>query len=104
MLIYLSLKVKINILIIQNIIIQVKYLDFFNFFIKKLVAQLSKKTNINNYTMNLKIDKQLPYKSIYSLILVELKTLKIYIMINLVNSFTYFSNSSINIPIFLSKT
>lgn len=64
-----------------------KYANYIDFFSKKLVKKLSKYLNINKYSINLEFDKQLPYKLIYSLKLVELKTLKIYIYTNLANSF-----------------
>ena len=44
-------------------------------------------TRINEYAIELKNDKQPPYRPIYSLGLVELETLKTYIKINLANGF-----------------
>ena len=48
---------------------------------------LSEYIKINTHTINLKKDKQPPYELIYSLGLVELEILKIYIQTNLDNIF-----------------
>lgn len=63
-----------------------KYLDITDIFSKKLVILLLKYSSINNYTISLKIDKQLFYKLIYSLELVKLEIVKTYIKNNLTNS------------------
>lgn len=44
-----------------------------------LVMELPENTSINEYAIELKKSKQLPYRPIYSLKLVELETLKTYI-------------------------
>lgn len=64
-----------------------KYLDYNNHFSKKLAAVLIKHTKINIHAINLKKDKQSPYRPIYSLRLVELEILKTYIKTNLANNF-----------------
>ena len=46
-------------------------------------------TKINNHTITLKKSKQLSFESIYSLMLIELETLKTYIKTNLTNSFIW---------------
>ena len=51
------------------------------------IVELSKHIKMNNYVIKLEKDKQPLFGLIYSLELVELKTLKIYIKINLANSF-----------------
>lgn len=48
---------------------------------KESATILPKYTNINNYDINLEIDKHLP-ETIYSLRLVKLETLEIYIKTN----------------------
>lgn len=48
---------------------------------------LPKYTKVYIYGINLKKSKQLPYRPIYSLRLVQLKTLKTYLKINLANNF-----------------
>lgn len=55
---------------------------------------------VNDYTIKLKVSKQLIYKTFYSLKLIEIKTLKIYIKINLDNSFIKLLMLSINASIF----
>ena len=47
--------------------------------------ELLKHTRINNHVIKLEKDKQLPFRLIYSLKPVKLKTLKIYIETNLAN-------------------
>lgn len=61
--------------------------------------EFPKRSEINKYTIDLELNKQLPYRLIYSLRLVELKTLKIYIEINLTNSFINSSKSFTKAPI-----
>lgn len=51
---------------------------------------------INNYTIKLINGKQPSYKPVYSLELVKLKILKIYIKTNLANVFIKFFKSFIN--------
>ena len=55
---------------------------------------------INKYTIQLQKSKQPSYSPIYSLDLVELKTLKNYIKTNLVNGFIWPSKSSVGALIF----
>ena len=50
---------------------------------------MPKKTGINEHAIKLVEDKQLSYRSIYSLSLIELKILKTYIKTNLVNGFIW---------------
>ena len=57
------------------------------------VVKLLKIFVINEYAIKLEEDKQPLFRSIYNLNLVELKTLKTYIKINLANSFIWPSKS-----------
>lgn len=84
MLIYIA---QNALLLIKKIFIYKKCLNFANIFSKKLVKMLSKYFNINKYAINLKLDKQLLYKLIYNLKLIELEISKIYIKFDLVNEF-----------------
>ena len=59
-----------------------KYFDFSNIFFLDSALELSKYTRINNHSINLLNNKQLFYSLIYSLGLVELETLKTYIIAN----------------------
>ena len=67
--------------------ISMEYLDYSNVFSVENIAQLQENTKINKHTIKLEKSKQLLFGLIYSLQLVELETLKIYIKINLVNNF-----------------
>ena len=53
------------------------------------VVELLKNTEINEHTIKLKEGEQSLFEPIYSLGLVELEILKIYIKINLANSFIW---------------
>ena len=69
-----------------------------------LVSELSKHIEINNHAIRLVKDyQQLPYEPIYSLGLVELKTLKTYIETNLANGFIKPSKSSTGAPILFNR-
>ena len=68
--------------------IPTEYSDFADVFSPDLASELSKQTRINNYAIERVNDcQQPPYRSIYSLRLVELETLKTYIETNLANRF-----------------
>ena len=58
---------------------------------------------MNNYNIKIKKDKQLFYRLIYSLKLIKLKILKIYIKINLINRFIKIFKFFIKVFIFLIK-
>lgn len=64
-----------------------KYIDFADILLLKLAIKLSKYININRYTIKLVDDQQSLYCLIYSLRLVKLEILKVYIKINLSNKF-----------------
>lgn len=87
--IYSACQAQIALLKTKKVSISVlkEYLDYADFSFKKLAIVLTKHTEINIYTINLEESKQPPYKSIYSFGPVELKTVKIYIEINLINNF-----------------
>lgn len=86
-----------------SVTILAEYLDFVDVFSKKFALVLLKYTKINTYAIDLEEGKQPFYRSIYSLGLVGLETLKIYIKINLANGFIYLSKSPIGIPILFDK-
>ena len=85
--IHLAWENQIALLLAKEITILVKYADFANIFLKKSIKILQKRTNINKHAIKLVDAKQPFYKFIYSLGLIELKILKTYIKINLVNVF-----------------
>ena len=59
--------------------VSAKYTDYINIFLFNLATELPENTSINKHVINLVKGKQLPYRLIYSLGLIELKTLKTYI-------------------------
>ena len=79
--------------------ISAKYSDFADVFFPDLVSKLSEHTKINKHTIKLVDGQQPPYRSIYSLVLVELETLKAYIKANLANGFLRPSKSPTSAPI-----
>ena len=97
--IHLSRQAQVAVLTSEETGIPVKYSDFSNIFFLDSAAELSKHTRINDHPINLLDDKQAPYGPIYSLGLLELETLKIYIKINLAISFIRSSKSPANATI-----
>ena len=89
--IYLSKKAQIALLLAKKITVLAKYLDFANVFFKELTKMLLEYTKINEHIIKLVDGKQLFYRSIYSLELIELKILKTYIKSNLANNLICFS-------------
>ena len=71
----------------EKVTVLAKYLDFADVFLKKSAEVLLEQTKINKYAIKLKKSKQPPYKPIYNLKTIELKTFKTYIKINLANGF-----------------
>ena len=71
---------------IIKISIPTEYSNYNNIFLSKFVVEFLKNSN-SDYGIKLKDSKQLLYSPIHSLKQVELKTLKIYIKINLANGF-----------------
>ena len=70
-------------------IVSVEYSNYGIVFSAKNAAKLSEYIKINDHAIILEKSKQPPFKSIYNLKLVELKTLKMYIRTNLVNNFIW---------------
>lgn len=64
---------------------------------------LPERTNLNEHTIKLKDDKEPPYRPIYSLGLVELKTLKMYIETHLKTGFIRPSKFPAGAPILFDK-
>ena len=67
----------------------VEYSNYSDVFSAEYTTEFSKNTGINEHAIELEEDKQPPFRSIYSLGLVELEILKIYIKTNLANSFIW---------------
>ena len=67
------------------------------------MTELLKNTRINEHIIKLEEDKQLPFGPNYSLRLVELEILKIYIKINFANSFIWPFKSPAGAPLFFNR-
>ena len=82
-------KIQVGALILNKAVTEVlaEYSNYNNIFLAENTVELSEHTKINNYAIKLEKDKQLLFKSIYSLGQVELETLKTYIKTNLADSF-----------------
>ena len=83
--------------------VPVEYFDYSNVFSTENAAELSENTEMNEYAIELKEGKQPLFGPIYSLGLVELETLKIYIETNLANGFIQPSKSLARAPIFFDR-
>ena len=70
-----------------------EYSNFSNIFSSDSVTELPEYTRINNYSIHLLDNKQLPYSPLYSLGLVKLEILKTYIKTNLASGFIRLSKS-----------
>ena len=77
--------------------------DYNHIFSVEYTAKLLENTKINEHVIKLEEDKQLSCRPIYNLRPVELETLKIYIKINLVNGFIWFSKSPARALILFNK-
>ena len=80
---------QVRILLFDEVLMAVlaEYSDYNNIFLAENVAKLSEYIKINDYAIKLEENKQLSFGCIYNLKPVELEILKIYIKINLPNSF-----------------
>ena len=74
-------------LLAEKVTVSAKYADFADVFSKESAEMLPKRTGINKHAIKLEEGKQPLYGPIYSLGLVELKTLKTYIKTNMANGF-----------------
>ena len=99
MIIHPTWKAQIASLLAEKITVPAKYLDFADVFSKELAKVLSEHIGINKHSIKLEDGKQPPYGPIYSLGLVELKTLKTYIETNLANGFIWPSKFPAETPI-----
>ena len=92
--IYSAKKVQIALLIAKELKIPTKYSDFSDVFLEKKALILLKTIKLNLYVIELQKSQQPLYRSIYSLGLIKLKTLKTYIQTNLANGFIWPSKLS----------
>ena len=77
-----------------SIEILVKYFNYSNVFSIENTIKIQENTRINEHAIKLEEDKQSLFGLIYSLELVKLEILKIYIKINLANNFIQLFMSS----------
>ena len=103
--VHLSCRSQISVLITNEVSTKVfdKYFNFANIFSLDLVSKLPEHTGITDYAIELVIDQQLPYKPIYSLGLVELETMKVFIKTNLANRFIKLSKLPIGTPVWFDQ-
>ena len=83
--------------------IPAEYSDFVDVFLTDQVIKLSKNTGINKHTIKWIKEKQLAYRLIYALSLLELEILKIYIKTHLKTGFIWPFKSLANILILFNK-
>lgn len=82
-----------------------EYMKYTDIFSKEAIIELLEYTGIHNHLIDLRKGKQPPYRPIYSLELIELEILKIYIEDNLKNGFVRIFKSSARVLIlFVKKT
>lgn len=93
MIIHPARKAQIVLFLAKEVTIPAKYLDFADVFSKKSAEVMPERIGFNKHTIKLEEGKQPLYAPIYSLGLVELKTLKIYIETNLANGYIKASKS-----------
>ena len=92
-------KAQLALLLAKKVTVPIEYLDFADVFSEKLANILPKRTGANEHAIKLEEGKQPLYGPIYSLGLVELKTLKTYIETNVSNGFIQPSKSPVGAPI-----
>ena len=76
MMIYLAREEQIVLLLAKEVTVSAEYTNFINVFSKKSAEMLPERTGINEHAIELEEGKQPPYKLIYSLGPLKLKTLK----------------------------
>ena len=90
-------------LLTKEVKIPDKYSDFTDVFSEEKILVLPERTELNEHTIDLEDSKQPPYRPIYSLSPVELKTLKTYIETHLKTGFIWPFKSPTGTPILFDK-
>ena len=85
--IYPASKASIALLLAKKVSVSKEYTDFLEVFSKESAVMLLERLDINKHAIDLELGREPFYEPIYSLSLVELESLKIYIKINLANGF-----------------
>ena len=80
-----------------------EYVDFADVFFPDMTSKLSEHNRVNDHAIKLVDGQHLLYRPIYSLELVELETLKAYIVTNLSNRFIILFMSLVDAPIFFDR-
>ena len=80
-----------------------EYSDYSNVFSAENAVELPKNTEINEHAIELEKGKQPPFRPIYNLGSIELKTLKTYIKTHLANGFIRSSKSPSGASILFDK-
>ena len=80
-----------------------EYSDYNNVFSAEYIVELPENTKMNKHIIKLEKGKQPPFRSIYSLRLVELETLKTYLKTNLANGFIRLFKSPIRASIVFDR-
>ena len=95
MLVHFKKQAQVGALLFDKALIKVpvEYFDYSNIFSVENIAKLLENIRINEHIIELEEGKQPPFNLIYSLGLVELEILKIYIETNLANGFIWPSKS-----------
>ena len=101
--IHLDREAQIAFLFTEEVKIPDKYSDFTDVFSKEKALVLPERTELNEHAIDLEDGKQPPYGPIYSLVLVELKTLKTYIETHLKTGIIRPSKSPAGAPILFNK-
>ena len=87
MTIHSTRKALMALLLVEQVTVPAKYLDFGNMFLEESANIFPEQNGVDEHAIELEKGKQPPYKPIYSLRPVDLKTFKTYIKTNLSNSF-----------------
>ena len=87
--IYLAQKAQIALLVAEKVQFPIEYSDFLDVFLEEKALILPEATEFNQHAIKLQEGQQPLYELIYSLGLIELEILKIYIKTNLANSFIW---------------
>ena len=98
-------KAKIGALLFNKAPIEVpaEYSDYSNVFLAENAVELPENSGMNEHAIELEEDKQPPFRPIYSLGLVKLETLKIYIETILANDFIRPFKSPAEAPILFDR-
>lgn len=87
-------------LLAKKVGVSKQYAELLYIFFKKSTVKLSNHLYINKHAIDLDVGKEPPYRPIYNLTIMKLKTFKTYIQTNLANVFIQPSKFLLGVPIF----